>query len=117
RCRRSARACAGAIAPHTTVFAEAAQVRGNGQSLPSKADLVARTVPLLSPNLMIEPASRPPAPERKSGGKVPPPADNPMVRRDFTSGARTGHGTIIRSPRRRGREARQERSNRELSPS
>src|SRR5262245_8416206 len=48
RFHRSARACGGAAARRTVVSWEAIRARGTGRLLPVKADLVARTVPLLS---------------------------------------------------------------------
>ena len=47
RFRRSARACAGATARRTTVSWAAVRARETGRLLPVRADLVARTVPLL----------------------------------------------------------------------
>src|SRR6202035_2203931 len=48
-------ACAGVTARRTTVAWAGVRVRGTGRLLPLRADLVARTVPSLSPiRLMIE---------------------------------------------------------------
>jgi hypothetical protein len=55
RFRRTARASVGATARRTTVSQAAVRAQGIGQSLPLRADIVARTVPLRSSiGLMIE---------------------------------------------------------------